>query len=133
MVTTATDLKFSIIIPTYNEEKVIERTLQLLIGLDYPNKEIIVVDDSKDSTPDIVRKFEKKGVVLIRPKVRGGRCEARNIGIRESKGDVVIILNADVFLPQDFLIKVKKYYDSGYDSVGVKPVVANTELSLIHI
>ena len=46
-------MKFSIVVPTYNEENDIAGTLDALTSLDYPDKEIIVVDDSTDSTPAI--------------------------------------------------------------------------------
>ena len=98
-------MKFSIIIPTYNEAGDIVATLEALLGLDYGDKEIIVVDDSTDQTPEIVRRYVDRGVRLIHPG-GGGRCEARNIGIREAAGEVVVVLNADVRLPADFLQRV---------------------------
>lgn len=119
------DLKFSIIIPTYNEEKDIANTLKLITSIQYENKEIIVVDDSTDNTPQIVAGFKDKGVSIIHPEIRKGRCEARNIGIKSASGDVVIILNADVLLPNNFLQKIKCHYDNGYDSVTVMAKVAN--------
>lgn len=120
-------MKFSIIIPTYNEEKDIGATLDSLLGLYYHDKEIIVVDDSTDTTPRIVSAYAGRGVKLICPEVRKGRCEARNIGIRAASGDVLIILNADVLLPGDFLDRIKVHYDNGYDSVTVFADVANME------
>ena len=62
------NLKFSIVTPSYNEEKDIRETLEYFINLSYPNKEIIVVDDSTDRTPEIVKEFESQGVRLIRCK-----------------------------------------------------------------
>ena len=121
------DLKFSIIIPTYNEENDIERTLLNLINIDYLNIEVIVVDDSIDNTPNIVKKYRDKGIILIVPDVRRGRSEARNIGIRASTGDVLVILNADVLLTKDFIRQIKRHYDNGYDSVGVMNVVENLD------
>ena len=47
---TESQMKFSIIIPTFNEEKEILSTLTALTNLEYDNKEIIVVDDSTDNT-----------------------------------------------------------------------------------
>lgn len=120
-------MKFSIVVPTYNEEQDIGRTLDALIALDYSDKEILVVDDSTDRTPDIVRGYSTSGVRLIRPGKRGGRCEARNLGILEACGEVVIILNADVILPADFIRRVLPHYEQGYDYVLVKSKVANTE------
>src|SRR5438874_4596938 len=56
-----------------------------------------------------------------------GRCEARNIGIREATGDVVIVLNADVILPPDFIARLVPHYESGADFVLVNAEVANSE------
>ena len=55
----------SIIIPTFNEEADIKDTLERLVGLSYKNKEIIVVDDSTDNTPGIVKDYGKFGVKLF--------------------------------------------------------------------
>lgn len=117
-------MKFSIIIPTYNEASDIAATLEALLGLDYADKEIIIVDDSTDGTPEIVRPYAGRGVRLIHPG-GGGRCEARNIGIREAAGEVVVLLNADVRLPADFLQRVAYHYRQGADYVLVTAKVAN--------
>lgn len=120
-------MKFSIVVPTYNEANDIAGTLNALVSLDYPQKEIIVVDDSTDATPDIVRRYAAHAVRLVRPVKREGRCGARNIGIMESTGDVVVILNADVRPRKDFLRHLVRYYEQGYDYVLVNAQVANTD------
>jgi len=120
-------MKFSIVVPTYNEEKDIGVTLKSLVVLDWPDFEILVVDDSTDHTPDIVRGFEPRGVRLIRPEKREGRCGARNLGIMESSGDVVVILNADVHLPPDFLRQIARHYERGADYVLVRSKVENLD------
>lgn len=120
-------LKYSIIVPTYNEEKDIAQTLDCLVRIDYPSKEILVVDDSTDRTPEIVGRYAGAGVRLIRPAVRKGRCEARNIGIREAAGDVLVILNADVHLPADFLARIDVHYRNGYDCVSVNNEIVNQD------
>lgn len=121
--------KVSIIVPTYNEEADIENTVDSLIQLTYPNREIIVVDDSTDSTPDIVRKYEGFGVKLIhRDHNKDGRCGARNVGIREASGDIVILLNADVMLEKDFIERILPHYENRADYVLVESKVANQEV-----
>jgi len=117
-------MKFSIIIPTYNEENDIRATIDALLALDYSEKEILIVDDSTDSTPDIVREYQGKGVELIHPG-GGGRCEARNLGIQKATGEIVCILNADVRLRKDFLARVKSHYESDIDYVLVSSKVSN--------
>ncbi len=120
-------MKFSIVIPTYNEEHDIAGTLDSVVALDYPHKEVIVVDDSTDSTPTIVERYADRGVRLVRPPRREGRCGARNVGILEAGGDVVVILNADVRPGADFLRRIEKYYAQGYDYVLVDSKVQNLD------
>lgn len=120
-------MKFSIVIPTYNEEKDIAATLDTLIALDWGDYEVLVVDDSTDSTPQVVGRYASRGVRLIRPEVREGRCGARNLGILSATGDVVVVLNADVHLPTDFLGRIAAWYEQGYDYVLVKSEVENMQ------
>lgn len=116
----------SIIIPTYNEKEDVRISLNAAIKLEYPNKEIIVVDDSEDNTPDIVREYEKDGVELIKRNNRAnGCCGARNLGILRAKGEIVILLNADVFPDRDFIERILPHYENGADYVLVKSKVAN--------
>jgi glycosyltransferase involved in cell wall biosynthesis len=117
-------MKFTIVVPTYNEEKDIVETLDALIALDYDDKEILIVDDSTDSTPKIVKSYENKGVQLIHPG-GGGRCEARNLGIKQATGEIVCILNADVRLPSDFLQRIAFHYENGADYLLVGSQLSN--------
>ncbi len=119
--------KFSIIIPTYNEEDDIENTLKNLLELNYTNYNIFIIDDSNDNTPNIIKKYvhKDKKVKLIRPNERRGRCEARNIGIKEADGEILIILNADVHLPKNFINQILVHYKNGADFVLVDSTVEN--------
>jgi len=126
----ATALGVSVVIPTYNEAEDIRRTLDSLLAQTYPHREIIVVDESTDATPAIVAEYASRGVRLIRPERNRGRCGARNLGIRSARGDVVVILNADVFPQADFLERIIRHYESGADYVLVESRVANTEYLL---
>ena len=118
-------MKFSIVVPTYNEENDIAATLDSLIALVWPDYEVLVVDDSNDRTPVIVSSYAKYGVRLIHPEKREGRCGARNLGILKSTGEVVVILNADVHLPSDFLSRIAKHYKEGADYVLVRSAIEN--------
>jgi len=115
---------FSIVIPTYNEENDIHPTIDSCLALE-GDFEIVVVDDSTDNTPNIVTGYRDSRIRLIRPSKRRGRCEARNRGIHEALGEVVVILNADVQLPADFLQRISVHYDSGADYVLVEARVSN--------
>ena len=119
-------MRFSIIVPTYNEENDIEETLNSLVALNYPNYEVFIVDDSTDNTPAIIQRYANQGIQLIHPG-GGGRCEARNKGIQLATGDVIVVLNADVQLPINFLQQIKSHYDSGADLLGVGSKVINDD------
>ncbi|MHB9159985.1 MAG: glycosyltransferase family 2 protein [Nitrosotalea sp.] len=95
--------RVSIIVPAYNEEKVIERTIQALIDTKYPDKEIIVVDDgSKDKTWDIVDKYKKHVKAL--QKTNGGKASAINFGLAYSTGEIIVIVDADTIIGHDSLM-----------------------------
>jgi glycosyltransferase involved in cell wall biosynthesis len=116
----------SIIVPTYNEANDVRRTLNALVAQTYGKKEILVIDDSTDDTPSIIQEYASQGVILMRPRVRRGRCEARNLGILSARGDIIVILNADVFPDPDFLERILGHYRRGADYVLVESQVANT-------
>ncbi|MDD5338017.1 MAG: glycosyltransferase family 2 protein [Dehalococcoidales bacterium] len=98
----------SILIPAYNEEKVIARTLNSIIEASYPDKEIIVVDDgSKDQTYRIAASFEDRGVKVIhRP--NGGKATALNHGLMFAKGDVIVVVDADSQISKNTLVELIK-------------------------
>ena len=118
----------SIIIPTRNEAEDIAHTLDCCVNIKYEPKEIIVVDDSTDETPRIVASYADKGVRLIhRDQNRNGCCAARNLGMQEARGDIVVLMNADNLPMPDFLDRLVPHYAQGADYVVVRSVVANPD------
>src|SRR6478609_8642752 len=109
-------MTFSIIIPSYNEGEDIRLSIESALAQTVKPLEILVVDDSADNTPAIIREYESRGVRLV-PGERTGCCGARNLGMRQAKGDVVVLLNGDVRLPEDFLERLQPHYDAGADYV----------------
>ena len=91
-------MKLSIIIPVYNEERFLKRCLdsvELKEGV-----EVIIVDDgSTDKSPEICDEYEgltRHGFdVKVIHKPNGGCCSARNVGIREAKGEYITFLDSD--------------------------------------
>ena len=118
----------SIIIPARNEAVDIAMTLEACLAIDYEPKEIIVVDDSTDTTPQIVQGYSDRSVVLIhREKNANGCCGARNLGMRQAKGEILVIMNADDRPKSDFLNRLLVHYQNGADYVVVRSVVQNPE------
>lgn len=99
----------SVLVPAYNEEKVIARTIESLLVTDYPGKlEIIVIDDgSKDSTLQIAKRFEKKGIKILSKK-NGGKATALNYGFTMSKGEIIVIVDADTIMGRHSLKQIMK-------------------------
>lgn len=90
----------TILVPAYNEDKVIERTVRGLLKSDYPEMEIMVIDDgSTDDTAKVVRKLEEefRNVRLITKK-NEGKSLALNLGFREAKYDYVVTIDADTIV-----------------------------------
>ncbi len=99
--------KISIIIPAYNEEKVIQHTIEAMIETKYPKKEIIFVDDgSTDKTLTIANQFKDKIKVLH--KENGGKASALNYGIVYSTGEIIVIVDADTIIGRHSLKEIVK-------------------------
>ncbi|MBI3719976.1 MAG: glycosyltransferase [Sphingobacteriales bacterium] len=104
----------SIIVPAYNEEVNIVRTIESLLKQDYPNYDIIVVDDgSKDSTYQKVSEaFNNHPKVKTFTKPNGGKATALNYGINLSTGEFVVCIDADTQLKQDAVTELMKCFTS---------------------
>jgi len=93
----------SIIIPAYNEEKTIDIILDKVLAVKLPDSgrmEIIIVNDcSKDNTEQKVNEYLKlhpdSGMVLISHEVNKGKGAAIHTGIKNAKGDYIIVQDAD--------------------------------------
>ena len=103
-------IKVSVVIPAYNEEESIARTLKSILKTNYPNFEIIVVDDgSKDRTLEIAKKFEGAQVRVFTKK-NSGKGAALNLGIKKAKGEIVFTMDADTTVHPDSMKKMVRYF-----------------------
>lgn len=87
----------SILIPAYCEEAVIAGSLECVTRIDYPNYEVVVVDDaSTDGTREAVRPFLESGRVRLIAKERNeGKAMAMNDALPCTRGEIVLIMDAD--------------------------------------
>lgn len=91
----------SIIIPSKNAEKTIKECLKSVFDQNFKGKyEVIVVDSSIDKTPEIASKFSIK--LIVEDKDRGPGA-ARNLGVKKSKGNIVVFLDSDCVVPRNWL------------------------------
>ena len=108
--------KVAVLIPAYNEEKVIERTIRAALNSNYPNLRVIVIDDgSKDRTLEVARRAfaaeAAAGEVLILGKPNSGKAEALNYGI-EHIGDAELFvgIDADTIIAQDAISRLVPHF-----------------------
>jgi cellulose synthase/poly-beta-1,6-N-acetylglucosamine synthase-like glycosyltransferase/spore germination protein YaaH/peptidoglycan/xylan/chitin deacetylase (PgdA/CDA1 family) len=108
--------KVAVLIPAYNEEKVIERTIRAALNSNYPNLRVIVIDDgSKDRTLEVARNAfaaeAASGKVLILGKPNSGKAEALNFGI-EHIGDAELFvgIDADTIIASDAISRLVPHF-----------------------
>jgi cellulose synthase/poly-beta-1,6-N-acetylglucosamine synthase-like glycosyltransferase len=122
----------SIVIPTYNEEKIIQQKLENTLSSTYPleKMEVIVVDCSTDKTPDIVRnlQFLYSNIKLIREQTRCGIAEALNKAFSLAGGEIVIKTDCDSLLAKDAISQlVANFANPKVGAATGKHVVLNKE------
>src|SRR6202522_2449730 len=108
--------RVAVLIPAYNEEKVIERTVHGALDSDYPNVRVIVIDDgSKDRTLEIVRRTfaaeETAGKVMILTKANGGKAEELNFGLAQiGEAEIFVGIDADTIIAPDAIDQLVPHF-----------------------
>jgi cellulose synthase/poly-beta-1,6-N-acetylglucosamine synthase-like glycosyltransferase len=108
--------KVAVLIPAYNEEKVIERTVRAALNSNYPNLRVIVIDDgSKDRTLEVARaafaKEERTGQVVILGKPNSGKAEALNYGIEHIQdAEIFVGIDADTIIASDAISRLVPHF-----------------------
>ena len=116
----------SLIIPVYNSASTINECIARVVKQTYQNWEIVIVDsNSSDGTHEIAAKWRKKlgreRFNYCNIRIRS-RTKARNFGVTVSKGNRILLLDSDNFLPKDFLNECVR--ETGHDDFdGLRPCV----------
>ncbi len=100
----------SVVIPAYNEEESIARTIESILASDYPDFEIFVIDDgSKDNTLKIAKQFENDKIKVFH-KENEGKGSALNFGIKRAKGEIIFTMDADTLVAPQSMKNMVKYF-----------------------
>jgi cellulose synthase/poly-beta-1,6-N-acetylglucosamine synthase-like glycosyltransferase len=99
------------LIPSYNEEKVIVRTIRSVLNSDYPYLRIIVIDDgSTDRTSEVAREAYPEeiaaGMLTVLRTVNGGKAEALNFAVAHLKEEFYVGIDADTVIAPDAVSKL---------------------------
>ncbi len=104
--------RVSVVVPAYNEERLITRTINTLLSSEGAHFEIIVVDDgSSDRTAQVVLEtFAANSRVRFIRQDNAGKAEALNTGIREAREDIIVALDADTLFMRDTIAQLAAHF-----------------------
>ena len=102
-----TNGKISVIVPVYNVEKWLNMCIDSILAQSYKNLEIILVNDgSTDKSKDICDSYSKKdNRVRVLNIKNSGQSVARNIGLKEAKGDYILFIDSDDYISDKAIIE----------------------------
>jgi 1,2-diacylglycerol 3-beta-glucosyltransferase len=128
----------SIMIPAHNEESVIATTIETVLNLDYPNFEIIAIDDrSTDNTASVLKdlenKYPNKVIAFIRDKdAFPGKSAVLNDALAFAKGEAILVFDADATMDPDFLTNlVYELEPKDVGAVQARKIVRNKDVNLL--
>jgi dolichyl-phosphate beta-glucosyltransferase len=114
-------MTLSVVIPAYNEEDRLPKTLDRIIEFfdnNRTNIEIVVVNDgSNDGTRRIIQKYSRayKGILLVDNTSNRGKGYSAKRGVQKATGNLILFSDADLSTPIEEYIKLKRYIDKGCD------------------
>jgi len=109
-------MKLSIIIANYNYRDFVGAAIESALAVDWPDKEVIVVDDaSTDDSRSVIERFRGRMAAYYRPKSH--QLGAHTFGFEQSTGDVIIFLDADDLLEPEVMREVAKVWRPGVSKV----------------
>ncbi len=112
----------SIVIPIKNRANYLPNLVKNLSNLNYPQYEIIIVDDcSTDNTKDLLKQYPIRNISLEKSV---GSAKARNIGIKEARNEIIALTDSDCFVSRNWLRDLVPYLNTN-DAVGGKVIFSD--------
>jgi cellulose synthase/poly-beta-1,6-N-acetylglucosamine synthase-like glycosyltransferase/peptidoglycan/xylan/chitin deacetylase (PgdA/CDA1 family) len=118
----------TVLIPAFNEEKVIVKTVERILASDYPDMDVLVIDDgSKDHTAYITRShFMNDRRVRVMSIPNGGKANALNVGLEAAQGEVIVALDADTQFEATTISRLVRWFtDPSIGAVAGNAKVGN--------
>lgn len=118
----------SILVPCYNEQETISNTISQLDKLNYPNYEIIAINDgSKDNTYNMLEKLSQQynKLRVIQLLTNSGKANALYLGLIVSKGEYLVCLDADAYLDPESLNHMIPHFITSHNGERVGAVTGN--------
>jgi Glycosyl transferase family 2 len=118
-------MRLSVIIANYNYRDFVGAAIESALAVDWPHKEVIVVDDaSTDDSRSVIEKFSDRVVAYFRPK--SYQLGAHMFGFEQSSGDVIIFLDADDLLEPTVMQEIAKVWRAGASKVQYRMNLIDT-------
>ena len=127
----------SVMIPAHNEESVISATVENILQIDYPNYEVLLIDDrSSDNTAsvimDLADKYEKVHAIIRQKDAFPGKSAVLNDAFEVAKGDAILVFDADATVEPDFLNKlVPQLEPADVGAVQARKIIRNKDVNLL--
>jgi len=116
----------TILVPCWNEETTVKKTVHSLLALNYPKKKlsIFLIDDgSTDNTWEIMQQFTNHPQICIFHKDNGGKHTALNLGLEHVTSEIVGSLDADSFVHPEALLRMMETFQDDKDVMAVTPAM----------
>src|SRR3989344_1310958 len=114
----------TIVVPCFNEEKTVSKTVDSLLNLNYPKDKIkilLINDGSTDKTAEIINQFSRYPNIKIFHKENGGKYTALNLGLEHLETDFFGGLDADSFVDSESLIRIMSCFEQDSSLMAVAP------------
>lgn len=129
-------MKISVIVPVYNAEKYLNKCIESVLAQTYPDWELILVDDgSKDGSADIIDGYAASDTrIKAIHQENAGPGMARNRGIEEATGDMIVFLDSDDYIEKDyFQLLAERVSDEGAEVVFIDVIQEKPDGKVIRL